>query len=267
MTRGFTCWHFFSQAIDCSWIIKNPESVPRSCKWNTDQWPMWTSTKTNESPELAVNEYGKGIKHFNYRRHPDAAVVVSLGVQEGVNDKAFLKDENKRGRRTFGTLFHSLQSHLFDKNICFLLESPLDFSKASSNKQRIRRRRLILQGFTRVATVWQHIGNRSHSWSHEREGKIKRSFSDRRGDFGRVPDCSQSPWQPRLPLNINRCGTSLFPVETRTHTAAYSGPIWRTKKRLLHNCRLVRTRVDNAAKLMALAPGLIVHPFDAANIL
>lgn len=83
---------------------------------------MRTSTKINESPELAVNEYGKGIKHFNYRLHPDVAAVASLGVQEGVIDKAFLKDYNKRGRRMFGTLFQSLQSHLFDKNICFFLE-------------------------------------------------------------------------------------------------------------------------------------------------
>lgn len=82
-------------------------------------------------------EYSKDIKHFNYPLHPDVAVVASLGVQEGVIDKTFLKDENKRGRRMFGTLFHSLQSRLFDKNICFFLGSP--FSEASSNKRRIRK--------------------------------------------------------------------------------------------------------------------------------
>lgn len=53
---------------------------------------MRTSTKINESPKLAVHECGRGIKHFDYRLHPDVVVVASLGVQEGVIDKAFLKD-------------------------------------------------------------------------------------------------------------------------------------------------------------------------------
>lgn len=82
----------------------------------------------------------------------------------------------------FGTLFHSLQSHLFDKNICFFLEFCLDFSKASSNKRWIsnvfKKQKIniaMVYACNHTANLTQHIGNRSHSWPLERQENKTRS--------------------------------------------------------------------------------------------
>lgn len=58
-----------------------------------EYWPVThADIHQNESPELAVKVFFAFNILINYRLHPDVVVVASLGVQEGVIDKAFLKD-------------------------------------------------------------------------------------------------------------------------------------------------------------------------------
>lgn len=128
-----------------------------------------------------------------------------------------------------------------------------------------RKKRLMSHRFTcKHQPMTKRIRNRSHRLMALVRGKITHVLKDERcfcTPLQRVSVTTAAAFQDKQVWDE-------FPVETRTQMGAYTGAfgaIWKTKQWLSRNRRLAHARIDNAAKLMALARSITwpnCAPFD-----